>query len=477
MTSITAEDLSKGITQDVLELVYPSTLIRGLFEKLVQEYVKARIPKGDLQEVDFDLIDRIHRSDERGRLTRLMREANNRRHHLLEEAVDAMLEHASALQGLDERATERVDYREFVFRCNKKGHEYRRRVLHEGENWEEKRKRVNPAQIKVRRENILYTTGDELIDEDNKLLCGICEEKTEGVRLSRVHLLRERGYLKQAKERVTAVLDQTYDRMKKKLRIPKSSFEDRVIESIAARYPDVRRLRRINWERMYEILENVRRKNIDEEVVFRHVSDLSRFHVVAAIQEHIPAPICAARSREKYNIRFSKKSLRYVVRVRIYDQTGRDGRVDPILKPIDLFGIRGVFATIALCRAINACLEDDDSFMTLPKKFKKDDLLGGPSSGYRSLHNAFIYQGAHGTLPFEAQFRTHEMDADSEYADKRQDHKNMEQKGRQIIRNAADPYMEPLFNALLAPAEHKYMMKLIAQSCTPTNPLPESALF
>lgn len=451
---------------DVLEYLY-STDARTQFENLLQIFVHEADERGTLHasEADLELVDRIHHSSERRAFTRQVRAENEARMPLFGMAVSAILEHAAAIHGYRPSQIRREDFSEFLFTCDRGSHTYRRRVLvpeSSGKSGRaahaaQSKASLSPTRIRIDRANILYSHGDETVDDLGKLRCGTCKEKTEGIPLSRVHLIRERHFEARIEECLRAVFLEAREATKKRGSETRGTFDARIIDAVREQYPDVHN-GVINWRQLYGVFENVTRRNIAPETVFAGLPSNLRDSLTLSIAHNVPAPLCAARSRQKYDLRLAYKSLLYVSRAIVYDVLHRDGRTNPITKPFDLYATRAVFDSVPKCYQLKDVIEHDSRFRSIPHTGK--DRIRAPSeTGYQSLHEGLWFGTPAGKLPLELQIRTHAMDARAEYRDDQQAHEAREINFVAALRRVCAPWLEPLFIALLAPDEHTRTMR------------------
>lgn len=457
------------LTQNVLEHVY-SADVRARFEELVKLFQQAATERGTLnaQQADLELVNRIHRSFERRELTRSIRAENEARLPLFAQVVAILLEHAAANNGYRLAQTVREDFSEVLFTCDREGHTYRRRAL-VPERVANPSSRtfsavpqtgsLSPTRMTLRREHILYSHGDETLDDRGKLHCGNCGEKTTGIPLSRVHILRERHFESHVENCLRSVFLETGEATKKKSSETRGTLDARIIDAVREHYPEVYN-GMINWRRLYSIFENIARRNIDPEIVFAKLPAQVISALRASIGHNVPTPLCAMRSRQKYDLRRAYKTLVYVSRAEVYEILHRDGRTNPITKPFDDWGVRCVFGSVPECYHLKDTLDRDPRFKSIPHTVK--DRIRTPSeTGYQSLHAGYVFHATQGALPFELQIRTHTMDARAEYDDDKQDHDSRERGFIAAMRRVCAPWREPLFIALLAPDEHTRRMRTL----------------
>lgn len=458
------------LTNDVLEYIY-SPDVRSRFEELVEGFRQAAAERGtlDAPEADLELVDRIHHSPERRAFTRQVRAENQARLPLFDQAVSAILEHAAAIHGYRPSQIRREDFSEFLFTCDRESHTYRRRVLvpespgQSGRSVQpaQSKASLSPTRIRIDRADILYSHGDETIDDHGKLRCGTCTKKTDGIPLSRVHLIRERHFEARIEECLRAVFLETYEATKKKSHETRGTFDARIIDAVREQYPTVHN-GVINWRQLYDVFENITRRNIAPEIVFADLPSHLRDSLTLSIAHNVPAPVCAARSRQKYDLRLAYKALLYVSRHIVYDILHRDGRTNPITKPFDLYATRDVFGSVPECYRLLDSLEHDSRFRPIPHT-TKDRIRAPTETSYQSLHAGLWFCTSSGEIPLELQVRTHAMDARAEYRDDKQGHDAREVKFVTALRRVCASWLEPLFITLLAPDEHTRRMRTYQQ--------------
>lgn len=463
--------MERLLTHDVLEYVYSSD-VRSQFERLIASFLEAADERGTLHasNADLELVDRIHQSPERRALTRSMRAENQARWPLFMQAVSAILEHVAVMHGYRQSQTTQESFSEFLFTCDQGSHTYRRRILVPEQG---NKGPPRPTQVQVNRADILYSHGDETIDGNGKLRCGSCDKKTSGIPLSRVHLIRERHFEAHIEERLRAVFLETDRATKRKGRETRGTLDARIIDAVREQYPDVYN-GVVNWRKLYDVFENITRHNIAPESAFAALPEYLFESLKTAITRHVPAPLAAVRSRQKYDLRLAYKALMYVFRHTVYDILGRDGRANPITKPVDLYGVRGVFGSVPECYQLKNALERDADFRPIPHT-SKDRIRARTETGYQSLHEGLWFGTSAGDLPFELQLRTHTMDARAEYRNDQQDHDARERTFIAALRRVCPSWVEPLFIALLAPDEHTRTMRMYQKGAgrpAPQPPLP-----
>ncbi len=185
-------------------------------------------------------------------------------------------------------------------------------------------------------------------------------------------------------------------------------LRDKLILSLKPWFPTViKENRAINYLELFNILRQVKRKNID---LYQYISD-SEFvgKLTKGIEELISAPYAVVKSRIKQREKAFDKIIQslYDLREKGYKGGPKEFR--------DLYGIRVVLPTVDdIFKYVNQ-LNNSPGVEVLVKK----DFISEPKSNdYQSYHTTIRFAG----IVYDLQIRTHEMDQRAEKDPKQAHH-------------------------------------------------------